>query len=659
MSLWSRKPGRPPAEFSGGLFSGAVPAALTLPLAALSAVCPLSAAGAVEMAQGTDQVVISATRLPTPVSEVASSVTVVTAEEIEARQERTLHDVLQDIPGLVNPSYGGPGTQVYLFTRGTNVNHTKILVDGIDMSDPSQSDGSANLATVLAGDIERVEMLRGPQSGLYGSDAIGGVLNIITRKGEGPLKLTASVEGGSFATFNQNASASGSEGRFHYALNLAHFSTQAERVQPDDAVKPGARRLDYTNDNKAASGKFGADLTDSLDVGLVFKAAASGLTNLSDNRSGKTGLGYMGTGHNYQEDRQFMTRGTLHQTLWDGAFEQTLGLAEAVERRHYAYSSDQKKTPSVYGGNRTKIDWQGNIRVIDGHVITLGAEREMTAISDLIPQKFTTNTGNTAGYAQLQSKFDPHFVNTVSIRHDDNDTFGGANTYRLAPAILLPETDSKIKASMGTGFHAPSLDQLYHSYPSMNFFANPNLRPEKSLGWDAGFEQGLVNGRVQFGSTYFHNNIRNMIVSGINPLGVYTYSNVSTAVTKGLESFISVNPLEGLTLRADYTRLLTDNTMTRRALVERPKNKLGASAIWQAGDNLRLSVNVTGMTDSYSYYYLRTAGWWTADVAADYQIGPHLSVFGRIDNMFDREYAEMRGYLAPRRGVFGGIKITY
>lgn len=606
-----------------------------------------------------DPLIVSATRIPTPASEVASSVTLVTSEEIEAKQERTLHDVLQDIPGLVNPSYGGPGTQVYLFTRGTNVNHTKILVDGINIGDPSQSDGSANLAAILASDIERVEMLRGPQSGLYGSDAIGGVLNIVTKKGSGPAKFTGSIEGGSFATFNQNAAVSGSADRVNYALNLAHFSTQEEVVQPVEAVKPGYQRQNYTNDNKVATGKFGVDVTDNLDLGLVLKAADAGTNTLSDNRSSTTGLGYMGTAHNYQDDRQFMVRGTVHQTLFDGVFDHTLGLADNYERRHYAYASNAGQTPSVYGGDRIKGDWQGNIRVTPDEVVTIGAEREQFSLSDLVPQKFTTNSANTAGFTQLQSKLDEHFVDTISLRHDANDQFGSANTYRVAPAILLPETGSKIKASAGTGFHAPSLDQLYHNYPSYNFYGNPNLKPEKSLGWDTGFEQELVSGKVQFGSTYFHNNIKNMIVSGLNGQGVYTYNNVSTATTKGFENFVSYLPTEGLTLRADYTKTLTENLQAHRELVERPKNKFGLSAIWQATNDLRLSVTGTGVSNSYSYYYLNTPGWWTANVAADYKLNENLSVFGRIDNMFDRKYAEMLGYQAPGIGVFAGIKVTY
>src|SRR4029077_5171657 len=169
------------------------------------------------------QVVVSATRTPTPAVEVASSITVITADDIEARQERTISDVLKDVPGLNVVQTGGPGGVTSVFIRGTNSNHTKVLIDGIDVSDPSNSTGAFDFGQLLTPDIERIEVLRGPQSGLYGSDAIGGVINIITRSGSGPMTLAAGLEGGSFETFNQAARLRGSPEAIHYTGHLEHF----------------------------------------------------------------------------------------------------------------------------------------------------------------------------------------------------------------------------------------------------------------------------------------------------------------------------------------------------------------------------------------------------------------------------------------------------
>ena len=180
-------------------------------VALLSLCCAaVNAAGASD-----ESVVITATRLPTPELEIASSVTVVTADDIAARQERTFSELLRDIPGLNVVQEGGSGGLTSVFMRGTNSNHVKVLVDGIDVSDPSNAGAVFDFGQLLTQDIERVEVLRGPQSGLYGSDAIGGVINVITRAGSGPMKLSASVEGGSFDTFNQGAGISGSQDAFH------------------------------------------------------------------------------------------------------------------------------------------------------------------------------------------------------------------------------------------------------------------------------------------------------------------------------------------------------------------------------------------------------------------------------------------------------------
>src|SRR5215212_6047302 len=231
----------------------------------LVAVCRAQDAATPALEAESEEIVVSATLVETPVNEIGSSVTVITDKEIERDQKRTLPDVLRTVPGLNIVQTGGPGGKTSVFMRGSNSNHTKVLIDGIDANDPSQ-DGVFDFGQVLTSDIAQVEVLRGPQSSLYGSDAIGGVVNIITKTGEGPPQFRAMLEGGSFETFNQSASLSGSVSRFNYAFNVAHFLADDTPVTPLDLLPPGRKRINDSYENITLSTKLGVDLTDIFSV---------------------------------------------------------------------------------------------------------------------------------------------------------------------------------------------------------------------------------------------------------------------------------------------------------------------------------------------------------------------------------------------------------
>ena len=215
---------------------------LSLSVSALALICATGAAFAQEAgAIALDEVVVSATARPTPAREVASSVTVVTAREMEVQQRRTLPQALATVPGLNVVQIGGPGGQTSVFMRGTNSNHVKVLIDGIEANDPSTPNRSFDFGSMLTEDIERIEVLRGPQSGLYGANALGGVISITTKRGEGPPKLTARVEAGSHGTFNQSAGFSGGDDRFNYAFNVGHMRSDSTDSVPSNLIPAGVR----------------------------------------------------------------------------------------------------------------------------------------------------------------------------------------------------------------------------------------------------------------------------------------------------------------------------------------------------------------------------------------------------------------------------------
>jgi vitamin B12 transporter len=613
----------------------------------------MSAVNAAEQA-GPDAVVVTATRIPTPESQVASSVTVITADDIAAMQAPTLPDVLKLVPGLNVVQTGGVGGQTSLFMRGTNSNHVKVLVDGIDVSDPSNANAAFDPSQFLTPDIAKIEVLRGPQSGLYGSDAIGGVINVITKSGNGPAQFSASVEGGSFDTFNQAVSVSGSADRFHYSANLEHLHSGETPVTPLELLQPGEQRIDDYYDNLSASTKLGFDITDDLDIGLVARYTDAHLRNSGDNTFNFPDT-FIDATQSTSDTTQYYSRLFAHNVAFDGLLDHTFGVAYS-NIKTTGFSPDNG--PSENAGSRVKVDWQGNIRLAPQEHLILGAEHQRDAIS----QPISADINISSDYAELQSGFGDRFFDTVSVRYDVNDRFGSKVTYRLAPVYLIQETGTKLKASLGTGFKAPTLEDLFQSFPPF-FFANPDLRPESSLGYDFGFEQALFASTLQFGATYFRNNFKNLIDSSAD---FTTLVNVGRAHSDGLESFIAYQPISAYSARLDYTYTEAFDDILNTALLRRPKHKVSLRNSWHATSQLSLDATilytgtwVDGNRDFTNLEPLNAPAFTTVNIAGNYDVNQYLAVYTRINNLFDRRYQDPIGFLQPSIGAFAGVKVKF
>ncbi len=602
-----------------------------------------------------ESIVVSATRLATPASAVASSVTVITAADIEARQDQSLPDALQTVPGLFVEQTGGLGGQASIFMRGANSNQTKVLLDGIDISDPSTPNDAADIGKLLTGDIARVEVLRGPQSGLYGSDAIGGVINIITKSGEGPLKLTGAADGGSFDTFNQRGSASGAVGDFHYTLTLDHVHAGDTPVTPPSLLLPGEKRLDDFYDGVQASTKLGYDVSGNFDLGFVGHYGSSLGKITGDAFDPVTFVGFPSPTQTRIATLQYDSRATAHLVLWDGRLDQTVGfgLTDAITS-----SADPNNGYSLSKGQRTKFDYQGNVGLVQGETLVLGAETARDSsrpgFSFGFPSGPATGITTNAGYAELDSDLGNGLHDDGAIRYDDDSRFGNKLTYHIAPAWLIDATGTKLKASFGTGFKAPALQELFGG-----FGANPLLKPETSTGYDAGFEQSLW-GDVSGGATWFHNDIKNLIVNG--PAPDFTYGNIGRARTQGVETFIAWKPMDTLSLRADYTYTDAIDAATKLALARRPRNRLSLTGDWQALPDLSLDATllVTGPQADIgreSGLTEKVGGYTVLNLAANYRLTETWSLFGRIENATDTDYQSPDGFLRPGVGAYGGIKV--
>jgi vitamin B12 transporter len=594
-------------------------------------------------------VVVSATRIATPIGQVGSSVTVITAADIAAQQLRTVSDVLKLVPGLNVVQEGGPGGQTSIFMRGTNSNHTKVLIDGIDVSDPSNAGASFDFGQLLASDIVRIEVLRGPQSGLYGSDAIGGVISITTRSGTGPFSLSASAEGGTFHTNNETVSVGGSADDFHYAANIEHLHAGSTPVTPLDLLQPGEGRVNDYDDNTTASTRLGYTVTPDFDLNLVGRFTDAHYAFTGDNPFAFPS--FPNPTQSKSDTSQYYTRLSGHLVSFDGMLDETLGVAYSSA---WTLNLDPYLGASVNSGDRVKIDWQGAVRLSADETLVLAAEHDRDAIHEPISAEVT----DSAGAVELQSHLVGNLYSALNVRYDDNERFGSKVTWRFAPTYLIAESDTRFSASAGTGFKAPTLGELYQNFPPF-FFSNPDLKPETSTGYDLGIEQGLSGGTVKVGTTWFRNDIRNLITTDVTGS---TYANVGRALTQGVENFISWQPLRTLHLRADYTFTQADDDILHQQLLRRPKHKATLDALWQVNDALSFDSTVLyvgswidGNRD-FSIPRLTAPAYTTVNVAANFALSARWTLFGRVDNLLDRHYQDPVGFLQPTLGVFAGVR---
>jgi vitamin B12 transporter len=597
--------------------------------------------------------VVSPTGVVTPIGQVASSITVVPAKDIEIQQLRTVPEVLSTVPGLNLVQSGGPGGQTSVFIRGTNSNQTKVLIDGIDASDPSNVNGAFDFAHLLTAGVAQIEVLRGPQSGLYGSDAIGGVVSIITNKGDGPARTTASIETGSFGTFNQSIGLSGSQDNYNYAFTIAHLHASDVPVTPLQLLPPGQQAIGNNYDNMTYSSKVGVNINELWSVNSVLRYTEATLLFTGDNNNFPSSPNAAQSNHTVH---QFFTREEAVWSLLDGRIKNYFGINYTNYWNFDMAPGDLGATIST--GNRIKYDWRSVTQLATGNDLIVGLEQETFQLDT---PTLSAESSNKAGFVELQSEFAKRFFLVANVREDDNDQFGDHMTYRVAPAVILPVTDTKLKASYGTGFKAPTLNQLFQSFPDFGFMANPNLKPEESTGYDIGFEQPLFNDRVRFGSTYFHNNISNLIDFN----STFTQNvNIGLATTEGTENFIAASLTDRFRIRADYTFTRAVDAETGMQLLRRPKEKWSVTAFWNPIDPLTLSATVLKVSSFLDVSRdgtmsgFEAPGYTTVNLTADYAINDQLKVFGRIDNLFNVHYQNPTGFLSPGLGVFGGVRFA-
>lgn len=591
--------------------------------------------------------VVTATRSENPLREVGSSVSVVTREDIAKRQVVSVADALRIVPGLDVLNTGGPGQTTSVFLRGANSNQTLVIIDGIEMNDPASPNNGFDFANLTVDNIERIEVLRGGESSIYGSDAIGGVINIITRKGAKTPRYTVEAQGGSYDSFRVNGAVSGGTDTIDYSLGSSHLETNgfsaADRIQ-------GNREPDGYR-NSTVDARVGARPLENLDLGW----------NLRYNE-GKT---YLDASFPRPHDdpnytgitKQLFTRGFAHFEVFDDLWEQTLGLAYSRSDRRYVDEIDPANSfplSADYLGEKVKADWQNIFHLHETNTLTLGIEDEedrLSSGSDAIGAK----SYNTQGYYLLdQLKLWNRWFSTASVRYDDNNRIGSKVTWRVTQALVFDETDTKLKGSYGTGFKLPSLFDLYDRYTG-----NPNLSPETSRNWDIGVEQGLWENKLRLGATYFNNHFDNLIVFNPNAGNFGKVDNVSRAMAQGVESTVQLEPLENLTLQGTYTYTHTEDLATGDRLLRRPAHKGSLQTTYRFLDGADINLTLLMVGNKSDIANTTVPGYVLANLAAGYRINDNVRLFARIDNLFDKKYEELYGYGTSRLAGYGGVTLSF
>jgi vitamin B12 transporter len=607
-------------------------------------------------------IVVTATRTEQPKLELASSTTLMSFEDLKKAGKETAADALAAVPGLDVVQNGGPGKTADVFIRGANSEHTLVMMDGVEVNDPMSPGRNFDFGHLSLDNIDRIEIVRGPQSTLYGSDAMGGVINIITKKGNGKSRGFISTETGSYGTFREAAGVSGGTDTVNYSLEISRLDSKG---LSESGEKYGNTEKDGYG-NTTLSGRVGFNPAKNLELNLISRYITA--RNDLDNFAGAGG-----DDPNYITDaRQFLLAVDSRLSLLKGKWEQRLGVSYNNTRRDLSNPTDQfqpfDSQEGLYKGRIFKIDWQHNLYLHPTSTVTAGIEYqkewgESTYSWESLwgpgESSFPGKSARTTGfYLQDSLKIRDIFFMTLGVRIDHHDRFGTETTYRIAPALLL-ESGTKLKATYGTGFKAPSLYQLYAPATAWGLVGNQNLEPEKCKGWDIGIEQFLLNDRLTLSFTYFQNNFEDLILYDF----IQGYININQADTKGFEIFMSAGPLKNLTINGSYTYTDAKDKETGEQLLRRPKHKANLTF------NLRLFkktnvnlfiIHVGKRLDLFPYPTITEAPAYTLfNLAVSYQLSKNIEVFGRIDNLFDREYEAVLGYGTPGRSAYIGIKATY
>lgn len=603
------------------------------------------------------EVVVTATRTPKSINQTASSVSVISQEKIQSQQYRTITEALRSVPGLQIAQSGTPTQSTSFLIRGTESRHNRILIDGRPLPEGL---GGSIVNDLSLDNVERIEVLRGPASSLYGGNAIGGVVNIITKKGQSLEKpeTALTIEAGSFYNFREAARSRGAFGPFDYSVSASRQDADFQRDNNE---------LRDTRWN----GNFGYTLNPSLRFDLysdynLIDASSPGADPLSTfSKPGKY--------DNFLKEIWTISPGLTWQTteIWTQRFSY-----QYQERRQHFYSPRVLFGSSTFANSSNRqqvddhrIDYHSTVKVVENWQLTAGINvqnRKTTRTSDIAnttPQYFNYQT-NTGFYLQSDWEILENWTFLTSGRIDHYSDFGNPMTFKVGSSYKIPVTETVIHANYGTAFSAPE-EQNFISFGG-SFVANPNIQPEDSRGYEVGITQPLLDKKIELRGVYFHNDIQGLVGTktvSSSPFR-YTVANLGDARTQGYELGLHAKPFSNVEVDTNYTYLDAVNKNSGAWLIRRPRHSVNSEIRYRPIESVRLGLEgswVMNRIDNspVTFNDFAMEDYFVMRFTADWSINSQWRIFGRIENLLNEQYSEVAGFEALDRGLYAGAEFKF
>lgn len=606
-------------------------------------------------AQDSDAIVVTATRAEQPADQTGHAITVIDHALIERRQSQTVSDLLSTTPGVTFNRNGGVGTATGISIRGAETAQTLVLVDGVRINDPSSPGGAFDFGNLLIGNINRIEVLRGANSVPWGSQAIGGVVNIITAPPTDDLSINARAEYGYADTAQGVANTSFRAGPIAASFGGGYFRTDGI-----SAAAIGTERDGYRN--YGANGRVEIALSDAITVDLrgYYSHGRADLDGFpAPNYDTFTDT------PEYSTSQELLGYAGVRASLLDGRFNNRLAFTITdINRDNFDPTFGDE--PSFIGRGRVeRFEYQGDFAVSDTIRTVFGAETEKSHFSDGFAKY---STGIDSAYGQLIVTPIAPLTVTGGIRYDDHEDYGSEVIFS-GNAALRVASGTLLRASYAEGFKAPTLYQLRSD------FGNETLKAERAQSYDIGIEQHLLDDKIVATATVFRRTAKDQIdfiscaapFEGIctdRPYG--TYDNIARARAQGVEFAVDLKPVDALTVNASYTYVDTENRSPDsfnfgNVLARRPKNSISLSADYAPAEGFSVGATIQHVSDSFDNASNSTPldGYALVGLRAAWTFDPRFELYGRVDNVFDETYQTVATYGTIGRAAYVGVRAKF